>query len=211
MKTKSKFKKITIIVLSIMLIGLLGAIVALFGKSDFAKLKDKIKDNTQEEVVVASKNMVRNSNFQTNTTDIKVFNAENSGTQGDVFMDGWYNFDINFSGTDYLVYAVDNGLYIQYNSEGNISIGQDLETPEAVIGQTCTMSMSVNDVVYTKVISIIDQEWFTMQCDELSLAVIYNSTSTGEVSFVIKANQGFEGVVNWVQLELGDVFTGHAL
>ena len=76
----NKFKKIlTISLVTLLAIGTLGISLAFFGKGDFTKVKDTIKDTiVREEETKENRNLIYNSDFKINTTGITVFNEENS-------------------------------------------------------------------------------------------------------------------------------------
>ena len=208
---KNKIKKIiTISAVVLLMIATLGTFAAFFGKSDFVKVKDKwndIKDKFQQEEVVSNVNLLSNSNFQINTSGIDVFTNENAGTINSTFMDGWMNpngkecvFEMNI---------VDNGLFVKVSedSANEFHIKQSLNEPGLVIGQTVTMSFSVNDIVYSGTVSLVDGVWNRIDGSGVEYSMVLQSA--GGVSVFVCFEQGFEGVVNWVQLELGNTFTGY--
>ncbi|MFQ6752529.1 MAG: hypothetical protein ACLRFL_03095, partial [Clostridia bacterium] len=75
---KNKVKKILLISLVVLLaIGTLGMSLAFFGKDDFNNLKNKVEDAfVQEEETKQSVNIIKNSNFKVNTTNVTMFTEE---------------------------------------------------------------------------------------------------------------------------------------
>lgn len=213
---KNRIKKIiTISAVVLLLIATLGTFAAFFGKNDFAKVKDKwndIKDKfQQEEVVQDNKNLISNSNFQINTTGITIFTEEtalDSEKNTFVFMDGFVSDVGAAQGSDFELYAVENGLYVKNMSEtANVSVSQYITDSSKIFGQDVTVSFSYNGVVYSKSFNFIEGEEYKLATDKLCYTLTYSQN--GSVVFTLKLEKGFEGIINWVQLELGSVFTGY--
>ena len=207
-----KTKKILIIALSVMLVGLIGAMGAIFGKDDLNKAKDKFNELTEQEVVVETKNLVYNADFQINTTGIDIYNETNATKYQDPIFDGW-NMTTTVDTENpqaFILRETDDGLYV--NTEGQVAIYQAILDDEKIIGKTVTFSFSVNDVVYSKTFKIDEPETEYKVVAGSTLVVNYiryrleNGTYQSKV--VCGFHSGFEGVLNWVQIEQGDVFTG---
>ncbi len=202
-------KKIIIIALSLLLIFVAGAFVALFGKQDFEKVKNKINEATKQETVV-NDNLIYNANFKINSRNIAKFNQDNITTYEDKFLDGWNK--TNFTGSTFEVVQVENGMFVSVIGEENqaLSMQQPIENDGAVIGQAITMSVSVNGVVYSKTFSeTIDGEYYALGIDSGLYLQMFRH-SEGSAVFYVEFRAGFEGILNWVKLETGTVFTGYS-
>ena len=208
---KNKIKKIlTISGIVLLMIATLGTFAAFFGKNDFSKVKDKwndIKDKfQQEEVVEASPNLIYNSNFKINTTGSSIFNNSN-----ELIFDGW---KINTTeNPNYEMVLVEDGLFVKVPTaevSDNIDIGQHIMDSESVIGQVVTMSISLDGVVYSKTLHIEnDNDWsYSLNTDKLVLTLVHYTKGISQ--FIVRFKTGFEGTINWVQLEQGSIFTGYA-
>lgn len=202
-------KKIIIIALSLVLFLVAGAFVSLFGKQDFEKVKDKINEATKQETVV-NDNLIYNANFKINSRNISKFNQDNITTYEDKFLDGWNK--TNFNGSTFEVVQVENGMFVSVVGEENkaLSMQQPIEDDSAVIGQSITMSFSVNGVVYSKSFTeTIDGEYYALGIDNGLYLQMFRH-SDGSSVFYVEFRTGFEGILNWVKLETGTVFTGYS-
>ena len=200
-----KKKKITIIVLSLVLFLVAGAFVGLFGKQDM----QKIKDTFQQEETVNLSNLIYNADFSINKDNVKEVTNETVSTYGKAILDGWYF--TAFDAESYVAVPLSNGLYVKVVGEtGHLSLQQHIYDAGAVIGQTVTMSFSVNNIVYTKTFTAnVEGQYYSLGNDNGLLASMTRHID-GKVSFYLDFKNNFDGILNWVKLEKGSVFTGYS-
>lgn len=213
----NKIKKIiTISAIILLLVATLGTFAVFFGKEDFAKIKDKWNDTFQkEEVVVESSNLIKNSNFQTNTTGITTFTSENVTSYHTAMFDEWKSESAMGEGA--LIVVTENGLYAKFPEEYSLDststdfmIGQYVEGIDNVFGQVVTLTFSVDNVVYSKTFEFSEKDYhYSVGTVDNLLVSMCRYSTTNLSNVVLKFNAGFEGVVNWIQLEQGSVFTGY--
>lgn len=205
-----KNKKILVIVLSFVLLTVIALSASIFGRTDWNNLKDKIDDLTQKEEVVETKNYIYNADFSINTTGISVFTEENCANETKhtyEFMDGYVSDTGINSDCDFELYSVVNGLYVKNMSEtANVSVSQYIRNSKDLIGNDVTMSFSYNGVIYVKTFNFVEGEEYKLSTGKLCYTLSYTQNSV--VIFTLKIEPGFEGVINWIQLELGNIFTG---
>lgn len=207
---KNKVKKILLISLVVLLaVGTLGMSLAFFGKDDFTWVKNKVEDAfVQEEETKENVNLISNSNFKINTSGVTEFTQANVTKYKDPFVDDWYSMHGDCD--NFLVIPVDNGLYIKVDESASqhLDISQNMKSSEGFLGETFTVSFSVDDVVYSKtfVLELTATEYRLSTGSLLATITKHAGTHT---SLTIQVKAGFEGTVNWVQVEKGDVFTGY--
>jgi len=205
---KNKTKKILIIALSVLLIGLIGAMGAIFGKEDWSKVKDKINDITQEEVV--NNNILLNSDFSAES-DVLTYDetALTDGSNGHIFKD-WQLLSTQTENCDFEVTKVGAGLFIKSVGSGTFQVAQTIKDGVTKYAdKTLTISVSINGVVYSDTFCIGADEEFQMTALEKLGVRIATYISSGNMKVMVMVNGPVEAVVNWVQLEEGSVFTGY--
>ena len=213
---KQKLKKVLIgSLVSLLAIGTLGTSLSFFGRDDFNKAKDTIKDAfVKEEDAVVTKNILCNTDFQVNTTGKSVFTQADISKVNDLCVNGWASNTTANDTFDFVLMPVEDGLYAKLSEtqNGEVRLLQHI-TAEKVLGKTLTLSFSVNNVVYTNVFYFdVAQREVLYSNSGLNFAIISSADTetSGVVSFIVGFKPSFEGVLNWVQLEVGDVFTGYA-
>lgn len=216
---KKKTKKILIIVLSVMLIGLVLASASIFGKDDWNNLKDKFNDLTQqEEVVVESKNALKNSDFSINTKEITVFDETVHPVPGSTttMIDNWYlNKADGQTASDekvvkYTAYQTEDGLYFKNTGDYDLSLQQVIE--EGVVkyaNKEMTLSISIDDVVYTATGVLSGYHSISIKIGTLQSAYATVLFSQNSCNVQVDLKAGSNVTINWVQLEEGNVFTGY--
>jgi len=203
-----KSKKILIIVLSIMLFGLFMAYAAMYGKEDYNKVKDKVNEITQEEVI--NNNILLNSDFSAES-DVLTYDetALTDGSDGHIF-ENWQLLSTQTENCDFEVTKVGAGLFIKSVGTGTFQVAQTIRNGiTKYADKTLTISASINGVVYSDTFSIGADEEFQMSALEKLGVRIATYISSGNMKVMIMVNGPVEAVVNWVQLEEGSVFTGY--
>ena len=206
---KKKTKKILIIALSVLLVGLVGAMGAIFGKTDWNNLKNKVNEIINQEEIVETKNLIYNSDFSINTSGKTVFSSEDGVAIGTEFFDGW--FDNRGTSTDYTLYSTTSGMYAKIGEDAGtrFDIVQHISSSEGLIDNVYTMAISINDVVYSKTFTLVQGEFVYLDIEPLAVTMTLASDN-GFLRQFIGLQPGFEGIVNWIQLEEGNIFTGYA-
>ncbi len=206
----NKFKKIlTISLVTLLAIGTLGVSLAFFGRDDFNWVKNKVENAFVQDVTKESNNLLKNSNFAINSSEVAVFDETNV-TLNNPLVDNWNYFTNDTSTVSFTAYQVEEGLYVKNSGNTTFHLSQILnEDKEMYIDRDVTLSLSLNGVVYSV------SKYFT-ESSSVTLGVTSNFGSTvkiivekGKCSVSMYFNAGFEGVINWVQFEEGAVFTGY--
>ena len=209
--TKTKRIIMTVVII-LLLIATCGVFLAFFGKDDFTKVKDKWKDTFQQEEVVENRNLIYNGDFKINTTENTIFNSENVTAYNTPMVDGWHSETGLVEGATLIV--SEDGIYAKISEDyasSHFLFGQNVQNIDSVFGKVVTLTFSVDDVVYSKTFNfeIVDKNYEVVSTDGLSLALCrYPSNGISNVVITLKA--GFEGTINWIQLEEGSVFTGYS-
>ena len=204
-------KKIIIIALSLILFLVAGVFVSLFGKQDIQKIKDNISNSVQSETNV-NQNIIQNSNFSINTTGNTLLNQDNI-KNGDVFLDDWlFCSQDNHQFTSYLV---PTGLYMRNDGTERFTICQDVSEGVILYGnKEVTLTISVDDIVYSVTGVLTENDSLVINVfsgeNNVSNTSVLLYISTGVLSFNISFNEGANFIMNWVKLELGNVFTGYS-
>lgn len=201
----SKTKKILIIALTVLLVGLIGAMGAIFGKEDWNKVKDKISDIAQEDVV--DNNLLLNSDFSKNTSGVVVY--DETITVGTYIVDNWKFYASTTEGLDFVLSQTGSGLYINNSSRG-FSITQSIANGASKYAdKDLTLTFSVNDIVYSATFNIGIDETFTLESADNINAMVGMYITTDSCSLYLQVKDVTEVVINWIQLEEGTVFTGY--
>lgn len=199
-------KKIIIIALSLLLFFVAGAFVGIFGKQDVQKIKDKFNNSTQTEINI-NVNLLKNSNFSLNDSGIREFNETNV-TDAREFINNWKITLID--GAQFVMYQVNDGLYIRTESNVGFGIYQSVsEVEEKLANRDLTLTISVDDVVYstTGILTDVNNRFSLYLASSQIVASLNIDSGVVAVNFNVNANSNF--TVNWVKLELGNVFTGY--
>lgn len=212
---KNKIKKIiTISAVVLLLIATLGTFAAFFGKNDFAKVKDKwndVKDKFQQEEVVSSVNIVKNSNFKINTTGTDIFTEETSSGNGVSLVDNWkLNAGSSSTDLDFIMYQVDEGFYVRNDGGSPVYLSQIIEEGIALYAnKELTLTVSIDDVVYSASGVLTENDRIQVNINSMvdSHVAIYISNNTCSIG--VSLRPGANSIINWVQLEEGNVFTGY--
>lgn len=209
-----KFKKIIIIsVVVLLLLGTLGTFLAFYGRDDFNYVKNKVENAFVKEELTENRNLIYNSDFSINTSDINVFTQETSTKYGDKLFDGWFLMHGNCEGFE--LYSTDKGLYLKVDEEAthHFDMAHRIMNSSDYLGDKFTMAFSLDGIVYSKTfdLTLANTEYRLSSNHLVATFTKYtNSTSNTYVTVDIQANAGFEGTINWIQLEFGDVFTGYS-
>lgn len=211
---KNKTKNILIIALSIMLVGLIGAMGAIFGKTDWNNLKNKVNELTQQEEVVETKNLLLNSNFQLDSSDIVFKTNENVAVKNNI-VDDWIRQ--GSSDATFEIYKSQAGLHVNVTDSGSSDgfyiqqyfcreFGKYSDMP-------LTFSTSVNGVIYSNTFEFNDENKGEIQIFELfssvNIGFAYLEVDGAGYKVLFKVTGPVEFVINWVQVEEGNVFTGY--
>lgn len=209
-----KFKKIIIIsVVVLLLLGTLGTFLAFYGRDDFNYVKNKVENAFVKEELTENRNLIYNSDFSINTSGIDVFTQETSTKYGDPLFDGWI---LNHGNCDnFKLYSTDSGLYLKVDETANLhfDMSHRVMNSSGFLGDTFTMTFSLDGVVYSKTFDLtLANTEYRLSSNHLvaTFSKYSSSTSYTYVTVNIQANAGFEGTINWIQLEFGDVFTGYS-
>ena len=210
---KNKIKKIiTISAVVLLMIATLGTFAAFFGKSDFAKIKDKWNETfPKEEVVVASNNILKNSDFTINTTEIAVFDETNCTSTSNALVDNWRLSPVLCE--DFTIYQTSDGLRcINEDTENALYIRQNFEDgPEVFANKKVTFTVSIDNVVYSVTGSVDLGEVVNVDIkDNTAMLQISLDRDTMLFSVMVRVNKSSDIVFNWAQLEFGEVFTGYS-
>ena len=204
MRKKTK-RILTIIGVSLLLIATLGTFMAFFGKNDLANFKDKVEDAfVKEEETAINNNILKNSNFSQNSGEIKIFTHDNV-VLDDSFTDDWVCHGVS---SNFEAYQISDGLYVSNNSTESIQLTQFIENGVSLYcGKEITATVSVDGVVYSATFVVNSGEFKSVEFPTASGLVIRCSGST-TFKATLSIGQG-QYFINWVKLELGNVFTGY--
>lgn len=205
----NKFKKIlTISLVTLLAIGTLGVSLAFFGRDDFNKAKDAIKDSIVREETISDVNIVKNSNFSVSDSNISILDETTLVSGGKVVND-WY-MHTNDSDLDFVITKTIDGLLVKNEGNGTFGINQVIADGGILyMEKDLSFTVCVDDIVYSKSFSLVG--------NELESIVVYDTldffvgvySGSGQFKVVVEFKPGADVMLNWVQLELGNVFTGY--
>ena len=208
---KIRNKKILIIALVLALFLVAGVFVALFGKQDVQKIKDNFSNNEQTTVAPTTNgNILLNSNFALNSSGVVMFNKDNIKSS---FVDNWQcdpGEDVVFTS-----YQVPEGIYVRNEGTASLVFYQDVAEGVKLYGnKEVTLTISVDGVVYSKTGVLTSDKELVLNVYSGAERISYTSVAlfinSGKLSVSIKFMGGANFTLNWVKLELGNVFTGYS-
>lgn len=210
---KQKIKKIAMISLvTLLAIGTLGISLAFFGKGDFTKVKDTIKDTiVREEETKENVNIIKNSNFKVNTTNVTMFTEETNSVNDSMLLDDWkLNLGTIGETLDFTMYQVAEGFYVRNDGDISIYLAQKIDEGVALYAnKELTLTISIDDVVYSASGVLTESNQIQVVVNSLlgSHVSIYINNNTCAIGVSLKS--GVNSIINWIQLEEGPVFTGY--
>ena len=206
-----KFKKIlTISLVTLLAIGTLGVSLAFFGRDDFNKAKDAIKDAiVKEEETKENVNLILNSNFQINTTGKELFDETTNASNETKLVDNW-RLNIGTGDLDFTMYQVAEGLYVRNEGDSTLYISQVIdEGVELCANRELTLTVSIDDVVYSATGILTETNGVIVKATDVAGSHVQIFINDNKCALSVSAKSGANVIFNWVQLEFGNVFTGY--
>lgn len=207
---KNKTKRILIIV-GVVLLTILtfSMFMSFFGKNQLNDFKHKVEDVFVDKTNTVNANILKNSNFKINTSGIEIFDETNCSVGSTPLVDNWIMSP--YASTDFTLFQVSNGFKcINEDSTNKFSIRQNI-SDEIVdyLNTELTFSISIDGVVYTSS-GVLSNKWDNISIISLNESVkAFIQFDGSNITTIIEISPKNSVVLNWVKLELGDIFTGY--